>query len=79
MPNRFQRGCATNTMATYTLRSDGKITVVNECRKADGVQKSAKGTGCVADAKGPSTKLKVSFFWPFSGNYCIIGLHPEYR
>jgi apolipoprotein D and lipocalin family protein len=79
LPNRFQRDCATNTTATYTLRPDGKITVVNECRKADGHLKSAKGTARVADSKGPNTKLKVTFFWPFSGNYWIIDLDPEYR
>jgi apolipoprotein D and lipocalin family protein len=79
LPNRFQRDCATNTTATYKLRPDGKITVVNECRKADGRLKSAKGTARVADPKGPNTKLKVTFFWPFSGNYWIIDLDPEYR
>jgi apolipoprotein D and lipocalin family protein len=79
LPNRFQRDCAANTAATYTLRPDGKITVVNECRKADGRMKSAKGTARVADTKGPNTKLKVTFFWPFSGNYWIIDLDPEYR
>jgi len=79
LPNRFQRDCAANTTATYTLRPDGKITVINECSKADGRRKSAKGTARVADPKGPNTKLKVSFFWPFSGNYWIIELDPEYR
>jgi len=79
LPNRFQRDCAANTTATYTLRQDGKITVVNECHKADGRLKSAKGTARVADRRGPNTKLKVSFFWPFSGNYWIIDLDPEYR
>ena len=79
LPNRFQRDCAGNTTATYTLRPDGKITVLNECRTADGRPKAAKGTARVADAKGPNTKLKVTFFWPFSGNYWIIDLDPEYR
>ena len=79
LPNRFQRNCAANTAATYTVRPDGKITVLNECRTADGRVKSAKGTAWVADAKGPNTKLKVSFFWPFSGNYWIIDLDPDYR
>ena len=79
LPNRFQRDCAANTKAIYTLRPDGKITVVNQCRKADGRTKSAKGTARVADPKAPNTKLKVTFFWPFSGNYWIIDLDPEYR
>lgn len=79
LPNRFQRNCASDVAATYTLRPDGKITVLNECRKADGSSKSAKGTARVADSKGPKTKLKVTFFWPFSGDYWILDLDPEYR
>ncbi len=79
LPNRFQRDCAGDTTATYTLRPDGKVTVLNECRRADGRWKSARGTARVADARGPNTKLKVTFFWPFSGNYWIIDLDPEYR
>mgnify|MGYP000984663157 CR=1 FL=1 len=79
LPNRFQRDCAGNTTATYTLRPDGKITVLNECSTAGGKRKSAKGTARVADAKGPNSKLKVTFFWPFSGNYWIIDLDPQYR
>jgi apolipoprotein D and lipocalin family protein len=78
-PNRFQRDCASNTTATYTLRPDGKVTVLNECRTSEGRLKSAKGTARVANAKGPNTKLKVTFFWPFSGNYWIMDLDPEYR
>ena len=79
LPNRFQRDCASDTTASYTLRPDGKITVVNECRKSDGNMKSARGTARLASAKAPNTKLKVSFFWPFYGNYWIIDLDPEYR
>lgn len=78
-PNRFQRHCASDVAATYSLRPDGKITVLNECRKADGELKSAKGTARVADSKGPNTKLKVTFFWPFSGDYWILDLDPGYR
>lgn len=79
LPNRFQRACAGDTTATYTLRPDGKITVVNECRQADGRMKSARGTARLAGGKEPNTKLKVTFFWPFYGNYWIIDLDPDYR
>ena len=79
LPNRFQRDCAANTTATYTLRPDGKITVLNECRTAEGRTKSAKGTARVADPKGPNSKLKVSFFWPFAGDYWIIELGWDYE
>lgn len=79
LPAWFQRDCASDTTATYTLRPDGKIAVLNQCRKPDGVMKSAKGTAHVAGRNGPNTKLKVTFFWPFYGNYWIIDLDPQYR
>lgn len=39
--------------------------------------KRSKGTASVVD-KRTNAKLKVTFFWPFSGNYWIIGLAPDY-
>jgi apolipoprotein D and lipocalin family protein len=77
-PNRFQRDCDSDTSAEYTLRKDGKVQVVNSCRKANGQIKTAKGTAKVADKK-TNAKLKVTFFWPFSGDYWVIGLSPDYR
>ena len=79
LPNRFQRDCASDTTATYTLRPDGKITVLNQCRQPDGRLKSARGTARLASDREPNTKLRVTFFWPFYGNYWIIDLDPEYR
>lgn len=78
-PNSFQKGC-TGTTATYTLRDDGKISVVNRCLKdsLDGTEKKAEGRAWVVDPE-TNARLKVSFFWPFSGNYWIIQLDPEYR
>ena len=79
LPNRFQRDCATDTAASYTLRPDGKITVVNSCRTPGGKVKSAKGTAKLASQKEPNSKLRVSFFWPFYGDYWILDLDPEYK
>lgn len=78
-PHRFQEGCVATT-ATYTLRDDGKIDVLNQCREGSpgGKLKSAKGTAWVVDKK-TNAKLKVSFFWPFSGHYWIIGLGEHYE
>ena len=78
-PNRFQRSCSGEVTANYTLRPDGKITVLNQCRTDKGAMKSAKGTARLASEKGPNTKLKVSFFWPFYGNYWIIELDENYE
>lgn len=77
-PNRFQRDCESDTMAEYTLRKDGKVQVVNSCRQRDGKIKKARGTAKVAD-KRTNAKLKVTFFWPFYGDYWVIGLSPDYR
>ena len=79
LPNWFQKDCASDVTATYALRPDGKISVLNECREKDGSLKAAKGTARPAAAKEPNTKLKVTFFWPFSGNYWIIDLDPDYK
>jgi len=78
-PNRFQRACESDVTATYTLRSDGRITVVNECRTGEGKTKKATGSARLADDRGPASELRVTFFWPFFGDYWVIGLDPEYR
>jgi apolipoprotein D and lipocalin family protein len=77
-PNRFQRKCQSDTTATYTIRPDGKVQVVNACRQQDGTITTANGTAKVVDPK-TNAKLKVTFFWPFYGDYWIIGLGPNYE
>ena len=78
-PNRFQKECVSVT-AEYSLRPDGKIKVVNACRKEtlDGKLKKIEGKAWVAD-KATNAKLKVQFFWPFWGAYWIIDLGQEYE
>jgi len=77
-PQRFQRGC-TATTATYTLRDDGDIDVVNRCRKdsPDGPEKVARGRARVVD-HATNAKLEVSFFRPFWGDYWIVELGDDY-
>ena len=77
-PHRFQEGCVA-TQATYTLLEDGKIGVLNQCRKKslDGDLSTAKGKAWVVDQE-TNAKLKVRFFWPFSGDYWIIDLGENY-
>jgi apolipoprotein D and lipocalin family protein len=77
-PNRFEKNCVADVTAHYTLRDDGKINVLNSCRQPDGKMKSSKGSAKVADPQS-NAKLKVTFFWPFYGNYWIIDLDPDYR
>jgi apolipoprotein D and lipocalin family protein len=78
-PNRFQRGCIGAT-AEYDLSADGKrVDVVNRCREADsGKEKSIRGKARVVDP-ATNAKLSVTFFWPFSGDYWILAVGPEYE
>ena len=78
LPNSFQKKCAGGVAATYELRPDGKVAVINECRKASGGITRAKGTARIADKKS-NAKLKVTFFWPFYGDYWILDLGPNYE
>ena len=77
LPMFFQRQCVGDTTAQYGLREDGRISVLNRCRTAKGWQE-AIGRAKVMPDTG-NAKLKVTFFWPFSGDYWVIGLDPEYR
>lgn len=77
-PNRFQKGCLESS-ASYALRDDGDIEVVNRCKDSgDGRQRQPKGHAWVVDTTS-NAKLKVSFFWPFRGDYWIIELGKEYE
>lgn len=77
-PNRFQTGCV-GSMATYTLRKEGDIDVLNQCynRTFSGKIRKARGRAWVVDRQS-NAKLKVSFFRPFSGDYWIIELGEDY-
>jgi apolipoprotein D and lipocalin family protein len=77
-PFKYQRGCE-GTTATYRLREDGKIEVVNECRKGGAGGKTAKARGVAWAVDSTYAKLKVRFFWPFTGDYWIIGLGENYE
>ncbi len=76
-PNRFQRNCIGDVTAEYTRRSDGKIAVVNTCKKSNGALSQARGTAKIADS-ATNSKLKVTFFWPFYGDYWILDFAPDY-
>jgi len=76
LPAKFQEGC-NETTATYTLLKDGSISVLNQAIK-NGKMKQAKGKAKVVD-KNSNAKLKVTFFWPFYGDYWIIKLGNNYE
>lgn len=77
-PASFQKNC-TCTTAEYTVMPKGYVKVVNKCNKKtpEGRLAVAKGKAYVVDTN-TNAKLKVSFFWPFYGDYNIIDLAPDY-
>jgi len=79
LPNYFERKLKC-TSANYTLRDDGRITVLNKGYYLSDPQKStsSRGVAWIPDKMSPA-KLKVQFFWPFSGDYWIMELDKEYR
>ena len=78
LPNRFEKKCADSVTATYSVGTDGKVRVVNRCRKLSGEYTTATGKAKVVD-KTTNAKLKVTFFWPFYGDYWILDLGENYE
>jgi apolipoprotein D and lipocalin family protein len=77
-PNRFQKDCVATT-ATYSLDPEGEISIINECldKTLTGKVRSAKGRAWPVDET--NSKLKVSFFWPFKGDYWILEIGRNYE
>ena len=75
--HRFERNLEGVT-ATYSMRDDGKIKVLNQGYKngLDGELQRAVGKAKTTSDPG---KLKVSFFWFFYSDYLIMELDPDYR
>ncbi len=73
----FEKGCK-NVTANYSLLEDEKIRVINRCTKIEtNEKKEAKGVAYATDIT--NSKLKVSFFRPFYGDYWIIDLDKDYK
>ena len=84
-PNWFQRKCASNTQAVYSVRPDGNLKVLNSCKTADGTLTQAEGEARQIGTKD-SPKLEVRFapawlsFIPMVwGDYWVIDLDPQYQ
>ena len=84
IPNKFQNRCARDVVAQYSLRTDGRIDVVNQCRNADGGIVQARGIARKGKG-GNSAALQVRFapailsFLPkVWGDYWILAIGPDY-
>ena len=84
-PNEFQKKCVGNTTATYSLREDGRVKVVNRCRTGDGGAEVAEGVARqVGSATSPRLKVRfapalLSFLPMVWGDYWVIDLDRDYQ
>ena len=82
IPNRFQKHCRGNTVASYRPIEQQRIEVINRCLDKDGTLDTAQGVARIVDTTS-NAKLKVSFVslfgWQlFWGDYWILELAPDY-
>jgi apolipoprotein D and lipocalin family protein len=75
----FEKGLV-GVSATYALKKNGKVEVLNQGYKDSltGKLKKAKGFAKVPDPNVPG-RLMVYFFWPFGGEYLILDLDENYQ
>ena len=78
-PHGFEENCY-GAQAEYFFRENQTIGVTNRCWLGgfDGELDEVSGKAWITDKK-TNAKLKVSFFWPFSGDYWIIHLDSNYQ
>ena len=76
--HRFERGLERVT-ATYSLRDDGGLTVVNRGYNPDRGKWQESVGKAYFTGEPTRASLKVSFFGPFYGGYNVIALDPDYR
>jgi apolipoprotein D and lipocalin family protein len=93
IPNRFQKQCVSDTVATYRDLGDGRVEVLNRCMQADGSTDSVLGIARppagVARIEGGQllpARLEVSFLpawlrWTGIGwgAYWVVDLAPDGR
>ena len=79
LPNSFQKDCW-NSTAEYQIIDSETIRVINRCEEdsVGGEIDDVTGKAWVVEGSG-NAKLKVSFFWPFKGDYWILLLDDDYR
>ena len=84
-PLKFQKDCAYNVTANYSLNEKGNVKVENRCYKANGEMKNAIAEGFVQNPPANS-KLKVSFLpkairWiPVGrGDYWVLKIDQNYQ
>ena len=82
IPNRFQKHCRGNTVASYRPVEAQRIEVINSCLDKEGSVDTAQGIARIVDTSS-NAKLEVSFVslfgWQlFWGDYWVLELADDY-
>lgn len=84
LPVSFQRRCAGEITAQYSLRSDGSIGVRNACRTHEGERAAVEGVA--RQVEGHPARLQVRFAPGWLGwlpmvwaDYWVLALDPDYQ
>ncbi|XP_059286482.1 temperature-induced lipocalin-1-like [Lycium ferocissimum] len=84
-PSRNQPKDGVNTRATYTLKEDGTVHVLNETWSG-GKRGYIEGTAYKVDPKSDEAKLKVKFYVPpflpiipVTGDYWVLYIDDDYQ
>ncbi len=84
-PNRFQKRCASDTSAQYSLAPNGNLRVLNQCRTPEGEMTQAIGEARqIGSADSPRLKVRFAPEWlsflPFVwGDYWVVDLDDAYQ
>ncbi|EFJ16014.1 hypothetical protein SELMODRAFT_155397 [Selaginella moellendorffii] len=85
IPTRFQPKAGINTRATYTLKPDGSVDVLNETW-VNGKLNHISGVAWKADPKSEDAKFLVRFWvppflpvFPVTGDYWVMAIGDDYE
>lgn len=84
LPNSFQRKCVGDVTAQYSAAADGRLQVLNTCRRDDGSTDSALGEARKVNNEDGRLKVRFAPRWlawvPLVwGDYWVLGLDDEYQ
>jgi apolipoprotein D and lipocalin family protein len=80
----FQRKCARDVTATYTLRDDGDVTVSNACVREDGVRMQSDGVARMAGSDPAKLEVRfapawLSFLPGVWADYWVLAIDADYQ
>ena len=76
LDHSFERGL-TNVTATYTLRDDGSVSVLNRGFDRKNCRWNEADGRAVFQGDRDTASLSVTFFWPFAGGYHVFALDQQ--